>query len=108
MENGRVVRVTVIKEHPITRGTLCAKVNDYETRTYAPDRLLHPLRRSGAKGSGAFERIGWDEGLDTIASRFREIISADGPEAGKILMSASAPQCRKLKARSQPNQVSRS
>ena len=81
VENGRVVKVTGIKEHPITRGVLCAKVNDYETRTYAPDRLLHPLRRTGAKGSGEFERISWDEALETIASRFQAVIETDGPEA---------------------------
>ena len=47
VQDGRVVRVEGAKEHPITRGALCAKVNDYQERTYAPDRLLTPLRRVG-------------------------------------------------------------
>ena len=81
VEDGRVTRVEGAKDHPITRGVLCAKVNDYQSRTYAPDRLLHPLRRTGAKGSGAFEQISWDEALDTIAERFLAIIERDGPEA---------------------------
>ena len=66
-----MTKVAGVKEHPFTRGVLCAKVNDYPQKTYAEDRLLHPLRRKGAKGDGAFERISWDEALDEIASRFR-------------------------------------
>ena len=46
VEDGRVVRVVGDKAHPFTRGVLCAKVNDYQTRTYSPERLLHPLRRT--------------------------------------------------------------
>ena len=79
--DGRVTRVTGAKDHPFTRGVLCAKVNDYEARTYAPDRLLHPLRRTGPKGEGSFERISWDEALDLIATRFTGIIDSFGPEA---------------------------
>ena len=50
VEDGHVIGVRGAKDHPFTRGVLCAKVNDYPARTYAPDRLLHPLRRVGAKG----------------------------------------------------------
>ena len=81
VEDGRVVRVRGAKDHPYTRGVLCAKVRDFEQRTYAPDRLLHPLKRVGPKGSGAFEPISWDEALDIIADRFSKIIAADGAEA---------------------------
>jgi anaerobic selenocysteine-containing dehydrogenase len=77
----RVVHVEGAKDHPITRGVLCAKVRDYEARVTAPDRLLRPLRRTGAKGSGAFEPISWDEALDTIAARFKAIIAQHGAEA---------------------------
>jgi anaerobic selenocysteine-containing dehydrogenase len=79
--DGRVTRVSGAKDHPVTRGVLCAKVRDYEAHTYAPDRLLYPLRRSGPKGEGAFECISWDEALGTIADRFTEIVDRDGPEA---------------------------
>lgn len=81
VEDDKVVRVEGAKDHPFTRGMLCAKVNDYQARTYAPDRLLHPLRRTGPKGSGEFEAISWDEALDTIATRFKEIIADHGAEA---------------------------
>ena len=80
VDDGKVVRVEGDKDHPITRGVLCAKVNDYQARTYAPDRLLHPLRRTGAKGAGEFERISWEEAVDTIATRFDEIITEHGAE----------------------------
>ena len=81
VEDGRVVRVRGDREHPITRGALCAKVNDYEARTYAPDRLLHPLRRVGAKGEGRFERVAWEEALDEIAARLGEVRDRWGGEA---------------------------
>ncbi len=81
VENGRVVRLEGRKDHPITRGALCAKVNDYQERTYAPDRLLHPLRRVGPKGAGRFERVSWAEALDLIIDRLREVIGRAGPEA---------------------------
>ncbi len=81
VEDGRVRKVVGSKAHPFTRGVLCAKVNDYEAKTYAPDRLLHPLRRTGAKGSGRFERISWDQALGEIAGRFGKIVQDHGAEA---------------------------
>jgi len=81
VENGRVARVRGDREHPFTRGVLCTKVRDYEARTYAPDRLLHPMRRVGPKGEGRFERIGWSEAIDTIATRFEEIVRRHGAQA---------------------------
>ncbi len=82
VEGGRAVRVAGDPEHPFTNGFLCAKVNRYIERTYHRDRLLHPLRRTGPKGSGQFERITWDEALDEIAGRLNAIrASSDGPQA---------------------------
>jgi len=82
VENGRAVDIAGAPDHPTTRGTLCTKVARYLERTYAKDRVLHPLRRAGPKGSGRFERIGWEEALDTIAERFKAIAaSSDGPQA---------------------------
>ncbi|MFC0387725.1 molybdopterin-containing oxidoreductase family protein [Muricoccus vinaceus] len=81
VENGRVVRMAGAPDHPITRGVLCAKVRDYETRLDAPDRLLHPLLRTGPKGSGLFQRISWDEALSRIAERYSAIIAHHGAEA---------------------------
>ncbi|HEX6738716.1 MAG TPA: molybdopterin oxidoreductase family protein [Vicinamibacteria bacterium] len=81
VENGRAVALGGDPDHRFTQGFLCAKVNQYLDRVYSPDRLLHPLKRVGRKGEGRFQRIGWDEALDTIAARFREVIAAHGPQA---------------------------
>ena len=81
VEDGRVTGVRGARDHPFTRGVLCAKVNDYPARTYAVDRLLHPLRRIGAKGSGHFEPVTWEGAIEAIANRFAAIIAEHGPEA---------------------------
>src|SRR5579863_5869497 len=67
--------------HPITRGFLCGKVARYLEREYSTERLLYPQRRTGSKGAGKFERISWDEALDTIAVRLKSISAEYGPEA---------------------------
>jgi anaerobic selenocysteine-containing dehydrogenase len=80
VEDGRAIKVSGDPNHPPTRGYLCSKVNRYLERTYSPDRVLYPMKRTGKKGEGKFERISWDEALDTIATRFKEI-AADNPES---------------------------
>jgi len=80
-ENGRATRLRGDPNHPVTRGFLCAKVTRYLEREYSPDRLLYPLRRTGAKGEGRFERISWDRALNEIAGRLRAISAIDEPES---------------------------
>ena len=79
VENGVAVKVEGAKDHPFTAGTLCTKVARYLERTYSKDRVLFPQKRVGVKGKGKFERISWDEALDTIAAKFRAI-EADDPQ----------------------------
>jgi anaerobic selenocysteine-containing dehydrogenase len=81
VEEGRAVGLVGDSNHPFTHGALCAKVNHYLDRVYSPDRVLYPLRRSGAKGDGAFEQVSWDEALNDIANRLQQIIAAHGPTA---------------------------
>jgi anaerobic selenocysteine-containing dehydrogenase len=81
VEDGRVTAVDGSTRNPLTGGFICAKVRRYPERVYSPLRVLHPQRRIGAKGEGRFERISWDEALQTIATRFAAIIEADGGEA---------------------------
>lgn len=81
VENGRAVKIGGDPDHSFTQGFLCAKVNQYLDRVYSPDRILHPLKRAGKKGEGKFERISWNEALDTIAANFKRVSAAHGPES---------------------------
>jgi anaerobic selenocysteine-containing dehydrogenase len=68
-------------DHPITKGWLCAKVRSYLEFVNHPQRLLHPLRRTGPKGSGRWQTITWAEALAEIAARWQTIIRNFGPQA---------------------------
>jgi anaerobic selenocysteine-containing dehydrogenase len=73
-------RVRGSHRNTYTRGVICEKVGRYAERVHHPDRLLHPLRRVGPKGSGRFERVGWDEALDRVAEAFTRQAQALGAE----------------------------
>ena len=79
--DGKLKGVKGNADHPMTRGGLCVKLKDYEKRHYHPDRLLYPMKRVGPKGEKQFERITWDEALDTIVEKWQQIIKEDGPQA---------------------------
>lgn len=81
--DGRKPVVTGDPDHPVSRGSLCAKCGVAYNGVFQDDtaRLLHPLRRVGQKGEGKFEAISWDEALSTIAGRFKDIIEAEGAES---------------------------
>ncbi|MBX9962811.1 MAG: molybdopterin-dependent oxidoreductase [Burkholderiales bacterium] len=81
VRDGRVVGVRGRRDHPFTDGRLCVKVNHFEERVNHPERVLYPLRRTGPKGSGQFERIGWDEALAEIGRRWRGLIAEHGAQA---------------------------
>jgi len=85
VEDGRAVKVNGDPEHPPTHGALCTKVSRYPERTYHEGRVLHPLRRVGAKGSGRFEQVGWDEALTDIAARLTAIAGPGGANAEAIV-----------------------
>jgi anaerobic selenocysteine-containing dehydrogenase len=106
VEDGLATRIQGDPQHPITRGFLCAKVAKYLDRVYSPDRVLYPMRRVGPKGPtvagksaratqpvptqsastpasslSTWQRISWDEALDEICERFRDVASEFGSEA---------------------------
>ncbi len=81
VQEGQAIRFYASGEHSVTQGWLCAKVRPYLDHVYHPDRLLHPLRRSGPKGSGQWQRISWAEALGEIGSRWKSIIEEYGAEA---------------------------
>lgn len=82
-EGGRVVQLRGNPDHPYSQGELCPKVNRFVDRVYAPDRLLHPLIRTGPKGGGpeSFRTATWDEALALVAERVGEIVARHGGEA---------------------------
>jgi anaerobic selenocysteine-containing dehydrogenase len=80
VKDGVATEVRGNPDHPMTAGVLCTKVARYAERTYHPERVLTPLRRTGPKGSGRFEPVGWDEALEDIAGRLSAIATRD-PQA---------------------------
>ncbi|MBU5614404.1 molybdopterin oxidoreductase family protein [Geomonas azotofigens] len=81
VEDGKAVAVQGDPLHPFSRGTLCPKMRHYEKSVHSPLRLTTPLKRSGAKGSGEFTPISWDEAIAAIAERWRAIIAEHGAQA---------------------------
>jgi len=69
LRDGRLVKVEGNRSLPSANGHLCSKGAAYRQYLYHPDRLLYPMRRVGARGSGQFERISWDEALGEIAGK---------------------------------------
>jgi len=81
VRDGEAVGLRGNPDHPYTRGALCTKVNRWLERAGDPRRIRYPLRRTGRKGEGRFERISWDEALDEIAARLDRIVRDHGGEA---------------------------
>lgn len=79
--DGKVVKVEGDPEHPVTKGNICNKVRNMADRLYDENRLKYPMKRVGAKGEGKFERISWDEAIETITSRWKALLDTEGPES---------------------------
>jgi anaerobic selenocysteine-containing dehydrogenase len=80
VKDGKVVKVEGDPNSPISHGTMCAKGLAITQLAYHPDRILHPMKKVGEKLSGQWERITWDEALDTIAKKFQAVVDEYGPE----------------------------
>src|SRR4051812_11712598 len=90
VEEGRFARLEPDPSHP-TGQALCAKGRVAPELVYHPERLTHPMRRTRPKGDRdpCWQRIGWDEALDTIASAMRRIAERHGPQA--VAFTAASP-----------------
>lgn len=81
IEDGKITKVHGLPEDPMSGGALCAKGLAATQLVYHPHRVLHPLKRVGAKGDDKWQRISWDEALNTITSKLKEITSRYGAKA---------------------------
>ncbi|MBV8835021.1 MAG: molybdopterin-dependent oxidoreductase [Alphaproteobacteria bacterium] len=82
VDDGRIVKVRGSDALPLTEGVICNKVAHHSVAfNHGAGRLRYPLRRTGPRGSGQFERISWDEALDTIHARVSAVIKRHGPQA---------------------------
>lgn len=81
VDEGRVTGVAAGGAAPLTGGFICGKVSRFADRLYHPQRIRRPLRRVGPKGEGAFEPVTWDDALELVTERFREIRARRGGEA---------------------------
>ncbi|MFW9916056.1 MAG: molybdopterin-dependent oxidoreductase [Candidatus Thorarchaeota archaeon] len=81
IKDDKAIKVHGDRNHPESKGILCPKGRKVLDVLYSPERLKYPLRRVGSRGMGKWERISWDEALDSIAKKLQEIRIQYGPEA---------------------------
>lgn len=79
--NGKISKVEGNPEHPVTKGAICNKVRHMAERIHHPERLMTPLRRVGPKGEGKFEEISWEEAINEITGKYKELAVEYGPES---------------------------
>ncbi|MEC1772039.1 molybdopterin-containing oxidoreductase family protein [Schinkia azotoformans] len=79
--DGKIIKVEGDPNHPVTKGNICNKVRNVAERLYDEKRLQYPLKRIGKKGEGKFERISWNEAIQTITSQWKQLIETEGPES---------------------------
>jgi anaerobic selenocysteine-containing dehydrogenase len=80
-QDGKIIKVEGDPSHPVTKGYICNKVRNMTKRIYDEKRLTYPMKRTGPKGSGQFERISWEEALGTITSRWKKLTHTEGPQS---------------------------
>jgi anaerobic selenocysteine-containing dehydrogenase len=81
VEQGRIVSIDGSSRNPVTDGFICAKVRGFADHVYGTHRLLYPEVRDGARGSGRFRRVSWDDAMQLVASRMADAIARHGGEA---------------------------
>lgn len=80
-DGSSILKVKGDSDDPVTKGLICRKMQHYEKSIHSEDRILTPLMRTGAKGSGEFKSISWDEAVSTIVTRWNAAIKDFGPES---------------------------
>lgn len=80
-KEGKIIKIEGNPSHPVTQGAICNKVRNMPERLYDPTRLQYPMKRVGPKGSGQFERISWQEAIETISEKWKSLIQEHGAES---------------------------
>jgi len=96
VKDGKIAKVEGDPEHPLNQGIMCPKGLAIKQLVYHPDRIIYPMKRAGERGEGKWQRISWDEALDTIATKLKEIIDKYGPYA--ILGSVGGKPSKNMRA----------
>ena len=81
VKDGKVIKIEGDPDFPENEGSMCVRGLSFTQLLYHPDRLKYPMKRVGEKGGGKWQRISWDEALDTIASKIKEAKGKYGPES---------------------------
>lgn len=80
VRGNRIVRIETGDSGEMSH-RMCARGRAYRQRVYAPDRLLYPLKRTGARGDGEFTRVSWDEALETVAREMKRVRDTYGNDS---------------------------
>ena len=94
VEDGRLVKVEGMTEHPLNQGVLCPRGRQLVDYVYSPDRLRYPMKRVNS----GWERISWDEALDTIAGKLQQIKDEYGAHALAIFCGSIGVENNELAA----------
>jgi len=81
LSNGRITKLSGAKDHPITAGFICRKMQNYHHRIHSEQRILFPQKRIGPKGKGEFARISWNEAWDILVTHLTDIQKRHGGES---------------------------
>ncbi len=77
VQDGKVTKVEGDPTSPISHGTLCSKGLSVTQMAYHPDRVIYPMKKNGS----GWQRISWDEALDTVTAKFKAVIKEHGAES---------------------------
>jgi anaerobic selenocysteine-containing dehydrogenase len=106
-ETGRVIRIAGDPDSPTSRGYLCPKGEAAPELLYHPDRITHPLRRTGPRGSGQWREVSWEEALSEMAQIFDRVRRESGAEYVAMCQGTGRPHteftARFLNAFGSPN-----
>jgi anaerobic selenocysteine-containing dehydrogenase len=110
--DGRVVKLEGNPMHPINSGVLCPKGQAAPELLYNPDRLTGPMKRTGKRGAGQWQKISWDEAVQSVADKLKASRDAGHPEKVAMMHGETRGQQRSfferfMQAVGSPNLVSR-